>query len=550
MKQFCFLTALLLVIQLPCAGESQGANSSSGGPRWEISEPITDGPYDVREVLVFEGKSTTPFLCPSIHDFRLERLEPRMARIPLVFGRDTEFNWPKEARTCQVIVCLSNRHAPERIQARAKAETTIELFAQTWLEPGVRYRLAWSSQNAGLRDRQQRHCEFQIAPSKDNGDDKRAARPFERAYLCEVLYRHDGIQFLGRTVRPRLRDRTQMPAVGFTADGEHVAPPDPGFGRIRQEIQALRAVGHPELRQSLALTTHEIGVKASDRETSVWSSDVGESAALPQEFGKATFTLFSGNIYRIELLATNTDRLRQDHDFWKRRTKQISDELKARIGEFCRKSDRDLAVATAMLRDPLLIDEVRGRLRRWIREVPRKRPEELEYPRRLLGTLAVTGSSKDAALLDEVATASFLAGFSIRYVLALAERIEPAVAKQLICQRLDDQRATFLSRLDGLPQIDPSVPKRVVGDQMLQEICRKYRLDPARFNMLLFAERRLELDGQAKLTEKTKRRLQGLVESRNGSWFMPSVQARKTGLAKMKEWLAKQKTLSKAPVKE
>jgi hypothetical protein len=93
-------------------------------------------------------------------------------------------------------------------------------------------------------------------------------------------------------------------------------------------------------------------------------SDMATTGTLPTEPGKPTFIAFSSGLYdavfRVELLSTNVEILRQDLDHWRKRTRAITAELIERRA-WIRETAHRLAAVTRVLRDPQVVKDLGGK---------------------------------------------------------------------------------------------------------------------------------------------------------------------------------------------
>jgi hypothetical protein len=316
---------------------SLGAHETSVD--WKLTETLSYDDYRGGKLLTFHGKSDETFLRPDINDFRLERLAPTMTWIPLLFGRDYDLDWPADAKLKNVRLYLK---CPGSLDQKWRAESGMQLYAQTWIEPNASYRMTWTRRHSERRTTEL-EIEFQVEGDVEAADEYPSFP--QQAYLCEVLYEADGIQFLGRTVLPSplSEDRRYvLPAVGFTKEGTPVDPPDPGYKGLKRGLQNVVRIDRLQPKPLLAMTTHYLGFSLEDHSATVRVSDVGTWMQLPHEADKPNFVMFSDNLYRIELLTKNIEVLRQDQDFWEQRIGQIRAEWAkdpARIADGIQKDD-------------------------------------------------------------------------------------------------------------------------------------------------------------------------------------------------------------------
>lgn len=362
---------LLALLPLAFAGGGEPVN----GPQWTLVHQATPKELADGASLLFQGASPVPFYAPRPEHFRLKRLGPKAVWEVMTFGWPepgrVEFDHPKDATTGEVNLHLRRSDGgKQRLQIMMlqtldrRDPSPVDLYAESALQEGVRYRLSWSFRLAESDTVQTKHCEFQIgeALARARSTGSGAKEPSERPYLVEILFRDDdGVLFLAQTVlpEPEAHDFT-VAAVGFTSDGKHVRPPDPGY--VTKQVNLAYVVAKSATPKPWpAERTHLFGASikrayAPPSEVAVSISDMGTTGPLPKTSGEPTFIAFSSGLYdavfRVDLLSANVEILRQDLDHWRKRTREITAELLEQRS-WIKKDTRRHATVTRVLRTPL-----------------------------------------------------------------------------------------------------------------------------------------------------------------------------------------------------
>jgi len=364
-------TGIFVVFLLAAAPLAQGQVEPPSRAQWEVVRSVTPEGLTKAEALVLRGTSPVPFYAPRPEHFRLERLGPEPVWEVMTFGwpdrGHVEFDHPEDATTGEVNLHLRRlRGGKQTLQtamqlARDQRDPPpVNLRAESALQQGVRYRLSWSFRLAGSDTVQTKRCEFQIGKASANPRSAIGAtrKIPEQPYLVEILFRDDnGSLFLGQTVLPKPEDNDfTLAAVGFTSDGRHVPPPDPGY--VTEQVQLAHVTMKPLApKRPPAERTHLFHASierayAPPGQVAVSISDMGTSGPLPKTSGEPTFTAFSNGLYdavfRVELLTTNVEILRQDLNHWRKRTRTIAAELLERRA-WMKEDTHRLATVTRVL---------------------------------------------------------------------------------------------------------------------------------------------------------------------------------------------------------
>ena len=485
---------------LPLA--SAGAGEHVDAPQWTLVRQLTPMELAECESLLLQGTSPEPFYVPRPEDFRLERLSPEPTWEVMTFGWADEgyptFDFPEGAKTTRVNLHLRRSDRRERLLRMMQELGSngnfypVDLYAESALPKGVRYRLTWSFRPVGSKKLQTRRCEFQIGkpPAEKPPSARGPAKAIANAYLAEILFRDgDGILFLAQSILPRPRnDDHTVAAIGFTAGGESVSPPDPGYVSkqpISKVVVAKPFKPKPPPAERIRL--YGVSADAPPGQVSVHVSDVGTRGPLPTEPGDPTFVLLgSGHlqaIFRFELLTTNVTCLRQDADYWRRRTGEIAKEVIARrtwIGE----NSHRLATVVSVLQDTVVINDLRVKLQTWI-DQGEGEIKQTGFPHEMVDALITAGTAQDVGLLDQIAERPRQASYLRWKVARLARRVGLVPTRSLLFTLLENSETVAENtRLKSLRRLDPSIPERVCGDGMLLGLTREFQLDPAEFVFL------------------------------------------------------------------
>ena len=361
---------ILAVSLFATASLAQSEMESASEVRWKVVRALTPEGLAQREAIVVQGTAPVPFHAPKPEHFRLERLGPESVWMVMTFGwpegGPTEFNNPEGDKVREVTLHLRRSDdGKQRLQTMKtvldrRDPPAIDLYAEGALHKAARYRLSWTFRLAGSDIVQTKRCEFRIGEASANrqppgnvtGDTSR------RPCLVEILFRDDeGVLFLGQTVLTESEDHDRtIAAVAFTSDGRPVPPPDPGY--LTKRPMLVHSVAKSvKPKPPPAARAHLFGASigrayAAPCKVVVFISDMGTSSPLPKRPNEPTFVAFSSGlhhaVFRVELLTTNVTILRQDPDYWRKRTRAITAELLQRR-TWIREDTRRLATVTRVL---------------------------------------------------------------------------------------------------------------------------------------------------------------------------------------------------------
>jgi hypothetical protein len=340
-----FLTLFMpIILTGNIQGDEPGPDKVPDGPHtvaeslvtWRLEEHPTAKNLADGKGLVFEGDSAVGICAPRHDDFRLEQLRPLLRRVPLVFGHSDEII-PPDGAMKRVRLHLHTACPEHKCQPGPRSHAYVSLNARGLLHANADYRLTWTCRPFGKSDPVARQCDFHIdvaGQGLPDGGDPGTELP-EHHYRVEILYRRReevGVLFLAQKVIPSpVKQCGEIAAIGFSAEGNSVAPPDPGYERIRSITNTALRAGW-KARPPLALRTHTHGamyeqVSGGRGRISVRVSDVATGVSLSTEREKPTYVVFSDALFRIQLLTANLEHLRQDRAHWKQRIQTIALEV-------------------------------------------------------------------------------------------------------------------------------------------------------------------------------------------------------------------------------
>ena len=562
--------AMLVLCVLSAAGDepdSKPSNLKAEPPDTKLTLAVA--PQRGSEFVV-EGRLSLPIAVPDINDFRLELVDNGDVRwVPLLFGDRRSMTWPDSARCDRLLLNLRplrSNNGEKDVAADKDADredSTVRLYADAALQHDAEYRLTWNCRDAKATPSQSVRFRYVEADPENTGVESANADADlpKRFYLCEMLFRHEGVLFLGQTVVPRLAPHDfSIAAAGFIND-THVSPPDPGYVGIHHSLtaQVQRAEeSAPVPKPPLAERTRHYGADADEHSLMVRVSDMGLGLKLgPDDLrrpGDVFFAMFAGVsphypeeavIFRFELLEVNVQRLRQDSAHWKRRTEEIAKEVLARRDWLLEQPLQRLPVAAYVLNDADLLKLIRGELREWL-EKPGEKPDHhtkvpTEMRRRMeshLRVLLCLGEPTDLPLLAKLAAHKASGGNLMFYAGTIGERYGVAQAADVLLPLLRrTEPASDPHNLALLRTVEPGIPARIRADDVLIDCARLLDRSPSEFGFQLAAARLLELDAKLTLTERERNVIRTRVQNQSGCWYAPSTGARMKAVERMSKLL-------------
>lgn len=501
---------------------------------------------------------------PDINDFRLERIgEEDVQFVPLLFGNERSMTWPEASRFDDLELRLEPIRGRDRLQKMQSEseEARVRLYAEALLHSGSEYRLTWKCRKedsvspASVRFRYQPPVDPRPVGVDPRPPEMRPDLP-ERFYLCEILFRDQNALFLGQGILPRLNPHDfSMAAVGFSADGEALYPPDPGRKRIRMLENDLISAdpSWPVPKPALANRTSHYGANTDSR-WNIRVSDLGTVAELPTKPGEAVFEMWANTnphypieatIFRCELLTGNVQKLRLDPVYWKKRTEEIRKEVLARDSWIREAPRRRLPVAAYVLHDEKLLAEFRYELSAWLQNPGQSLDDHMTEPtehrrqmRSHLNVLLCLGDADDLPLLERLARNDFSGGYLMHMAGTIVRRygfVPSADVLDLLLHR--GGPATDPNELAVLRKLQTGIPTRLRADEVILSLCRRMKLRPSELGYLQAEVLLLKLEPDSQLTDRQKTRYPTAIKNGSGCWYAPSLEVRRQAIEQMSKRL-------------
>lgn len=372
---------------------------------WEINIS-----QSIPRQFIFTAKTSRPVPVPSIQDLRLLETHNGEEFLPLLFGENQSLHYPKSFHARNFRFILEEPPDPTHALAEVQAleeSSTVRLYAQALIRPGGKYRLEWNLNQTSPTTVTFQHP-TQTTPEQEKAFQKLSHQP----YLCEVLFRHQGILYLGQTLLPKSHPQDWgVDAIGFNQYGNHFAPPNPGYETFQNALapMSLAIDGHPSPKPALAMRTRHYGFSVDGDSPTVRISDMGIGHSKPNEPNQPLLSVWPGTnpfypleaaIFRLQPLTGNTQRLRQDPTHWKQRIQAITKELHASNDWLGKPDEGRLATAAYVLQDPCLLQQIRTHLKTHLQN-PTKPTRKAA--RHITDALLCNGAPTDIPLLTQAA---------------------------------------------------------------------------------------------------------------------------------------------------
>ncbi|GEM_PF-3303455 len=501
---------------------------------------------------VLRARASRAVRIPRIHDFRLERVDSDGPhQLPMLFGNEDSLAWPAGA-TCnafQITLDGVPDDSEERLQAQRKSDNdSVRLFARTMLQQDSHYRLTWRDDS--VKPATEHVAQFRTQRKPDSQQQAKSEKRPKRFYLCEILFRHEGVLFLGQTIAPALNpyDHT-IAAVGFSESGSYYQPPDPGYQNVQSIARDVRHSGpeQPRIKPPLAGRTHYYGADADEHGVTIRVSDQAFGFQWPEGLDDVTYAMgvdvnpwypASAAIFRFERLAGNRDCLRQDLAYWKQRTTLITKEVLARKDWLREAPERRLPIATFVLQDKDLLTQTRAALSDWLKLDPDAAKESWRQAHAHANVLLCRGDPVDVPVLTMLTVHEVSGGYLMYFAETIGNRFGIARAGDLLAAMLKRRDVSSdRNSLTLLRTVENSLPVRLRCDEALIDCARLLDRSPADFGFVMAEARLLELSDSVKLTDDQQYRFLRASRNESGCWYAPSVAVRKRAVARMSKLL-------------
>ena len=340
------ITASAIILGAVCPTEAAPKEAGTWGlTRQPTSAELADG-LDLQ----FDGRVKIKIRTAVLADFRLEQVRPVSRWIPLGAGPRSQGEFtPPDGSTTGVRLHIRCVDAQKLHLTHSAERGSVERYVQAPLRAGGDYRLIWTCRPLDGKPLT-RTCEFAI-PSGGPGLPEAKQSPLpEKFYRVEILYRRresKGVLFLGQRYLPSLATKPnfETAAIGYTAAGKHVDPPNPSFERLqRLRVEMLHVDGWKQNHLPRALTTRTHGATLRRGAINIRVTDLGAVMTRPTQAGLPTYQVFCDALFRAEIQAANFKPLRQSNVYWKTRIQEIATEIAnrrdvdAEVREWARKN--------------------------------------------------------------------------------------------------------------------------------------------------------------------------------------------------------------------
>ena len=360
------------------------------------------------------------------------------------------------------------------------------------------------------------------------------------AWLCEILFRKGDVLFLGQVELPRSdpRDHT-IAAVGFDGRWNPHPPPDPGYATNLQQVETIAQEG--KIVAPVASRTHNFGASAYLKEKTfeIGVTDLATGGRLPARADEVVYTCWPGvnpyyplesAIFRIQRVAKASKPLRDDPQHWKERTALIRKEILDR-GDWLRQDPQRLPIAAVVLREKVLLDQLRGQILSVLEQPESPKRSDLRDAIAAVDALIITGNQEDLPLLLRASEHSKIGGHLLYFLNEIAMQFglsaSAPVIDSLLMRRDPASDPEPLKRLRAL---NKTIAKRMRVDEALIPLVRSIDLDPADFRMEMCESKLLEIVPQTALSKRETERLKRFVRNRSGSWYFHSDIQRQWGI--------------------